>query len=72
MLVDRDALAGGDVLHGHQVLLDAYKTDVRPQCAEMRRSLGAAEDPIAELRPYVERIVAERGSTVSVSGGWGR
>ena len=71
-LVDRDALAGGDVLHGHQVLLDAYKTDVRPQCAEMRRSLGAAEDPIAELRPYVERIVAERGSTVSVSGGWGR
>jgi L-rhamnose isomerase / sugar isomerase len=71
-LVDRDALAGGDVLHGHEVLLDAYKTDVRPQCAQMRRSLGAAEDPIAELRPYVERIVAERGSTVSVAGGWGR
>jgi hypothetical protein len=38
----------------------------------MRASLGAAEDPIAELRPYVERIVAERGSTVSVAGGWGR
>jgi L-rhamnose isomerase/sugar isomerase len=71
-LVDREALAEGDVLRGHQVLLDAYKTDVRPQCAEMRRSLGAAEDPIAELRPYMERIVAERGSTVSVAGGWGR
>ena len=59
-LVDRDALAGGDVLRGHEALLDAYKTDVRPRCAELRRSLGAAEDPIGELRPYLERIVAER------------
>ena len=59
-LVDRAALAEADVLGGHEILLDAYKTDVRPQCAAMRVSLGAAEDPIAELRPYVERIVAER------------
>jgi L-rhamnose isomerase / sugar isomerase len=71
-LVDRAALAEADVLRGHEILLDAYKTDVRPQCAEMRRSLGAAEDPITELRPYVERIIAERGSDVSVAGGWGR
>jgi L-rhamnose isomerase / sugar isomerase len=75
-LVDRGALAEaqqeGDVLRGHEVLLDAYRTDVRPQCAAERMALGAAEDPIAELRPYVERIVAERGSTVSVAGGWGR
>jgi L-rhamnose isomerase / sugar isomerase len=59
-LVDRAALAEADVLGGHEILLDAYKTDVRPQCAQMRVSLGAAEDPIAELRPYVERIVAAR------------
>jgi len=63
-LVDREALAAaqaeGDVLRGHELLLDAYKTDVRPQCAAERAALGAAEDPIAELRPYVERIVAER------------
>jgi L-rhamnose isomerase / sugar isomerase len=76
LLVDREALAAahaeGDVLAGHEVLLDAYKTDVRPRCAEMRASLGAAEDPIAELRPYVERILAERGASVSVAGGWGR
>jgi L-rhamnose isomerase/sugar isomerase len=75
-LVDRDALASaqaaGDVLGAHQLLLDAYKTDVRPQCAAARASLGAAEDPVAELRPYVERIVAERGATLSVAGGWGR
>ena len=43
----------GDVLRGHELLLDAYRTDVRPQCAALRLSLGAAEDPIAELRPYV-------------------
>jgi L-rhamnose isomerase / sugar isomerase len=71
-LVDRAALAEADVLGGHEILLDAYKTDVRPRCAELRVSLGAAEDPIAELRPYVERIEAERGTTVSVAGGWGR
>jgi L-rhamnose isomerase/sugar isomerase len=75
-LVDRDALAEaqqeGDVLRGHELLLDAYRTDVRPDCTRARAALGAAEDPIAELRPYVERIVAERGSTVSVAGGWGR
>jgi L-rhamnose isomerase / sugar isomerase len=75
-LVDREALAAaqaeGDVLAGHELLLDAYKTDVRPRCAEMRASLGAAADPIAELRPYVERIRAERGTAVSVAGGWGR
>jgi len=76
LLVDREALAAaqadGDVLGGHRILLDAYKTDVRPQCAAMRAAAGAADDPVAELRPYVERIVAERGSTVSVAGGWGR
>jgi L-rhamnose isomerase/sugar isomerase len=75
-LVDRDALAEaqaeGDVLRGHELLLDAYKTDVRPQCAAMRESLGAAADPLAEVRAYTEHIVAERGSTVSVAGGWGR
>jgi L-rhamnose isomerase/sugar isomerase len=78
LLVDRDALAAaqaeGDVLAGHELLLEAYKTDVRPRCAEMRAGLGAAEDPIRALREssYLERTAAERGTTVSVAGGWGR
>jgi L-rhamnose isomerase / sugar isomerase len=78
LLVDRAALAEaqreGDVLRGHELLLEAYKTDVRPQCARARAELGAAEDPIRELRDsgYLERIATERGSTVSVAGGWGR
>jgi L-rhamnose isomerase/sugar isomerase len=66
LLVDRDALArsqaAGDVLGGHELLLDAYNTDVRPLCAKVRAGLGAAEDPIAALRGsgYVDRIAQER------------
>ena len=78
LLVDRAALAAaqqaGDVLGGHELLLDAYSTDVRTQLAAARAGLGAAEDPIAELRAsgYVERISTERGTTEAVAGGWGR
>ena len=66
LLVDRDALReaqqAGDVLGGHEALLDAYRTDVRPLCARARVALGAAEEPIAELRAsgYAERIATER------------
>jgi L-rhamnose isomerase/sugar isomerase len=68
LLVDRYALRDaqelGDVLCAHEVLLDAYRTDVRPQCAAARAALGAAEDPIAALRGsgYAERVAAERES----------
>ena len=66
LLVDREALRAaqqaGDVLAGHEVLLDAYKTDVREQCAAARASLGAAEDPIRALREsgYADRMASER------------
>jgi L-rhamnose isomerase / sugar isomerase len=62
------------VLGGHRVLLEAFQTDVRPMCAKARADLGAAEDPIAELREsgYAARRAAERGADESVAGGWGR
>jgi L-rhamnose isomerase / sugar isomerase len=66
LLVDREALRAaqeaGDVLAGHELLLDAYRTDVRPLCARVRADLGAAEDPIAALREsgYADRVAAER------------
>ena len=78
LLVDHGALAeaqqAGDVLAGHRILLDAFQTDVRPLCAKARAELGAAEDPIAELREsgYAARRAAERGEGESVAGGWGR
>jgi L-rhamnose isomerase/sugar isomerase len=78
LLVDRAALAAaqaaGDVLGGHVVLLDAYRTDVRPLCAKVRAERNAAEDPVAALRSggWQERAIAARGSAVAVAGGWGR
>ena len=78
LLVDRAALAAaqaaGDVLGGHEVLLDSYRTDVRPLCAKVRAERNAAEDPVAALRSggWQERAIAARGSAVAVAGGWGR
>jgi L-rhamnose isomerase/sugar isomerase len=78
LLVDRDQLAEaqrtGDVLGGHELLLDGYRVDVRPLCAKVRLEVGAAEDPLRTLREsgYVKRAAAQRGSQVAVAGGWGR
>ncbi|MEJ8281461.1 L-rhamnose isomerase [Pseudonocardia spirodelae] len=54
LLVDRAALrraqTAGDVLGAHQVLVDAYATDVRPLLAEFREARGLAADPFAAYR----------------------
>jgi L-rhamnose isomerase / sugar isomerase len=75
LMVDRATLSAaqqeGDVLRGHEILLDAFSADVRPLCARVRTQLGAAEDPLAELRSsgYVERATRERASeTHAVKG----
>jgi L-rhamnose isomerase/sugar isomerase len=66
LLVDRDALRAaqqeGDVLLGHEILLDAFRTDVRDVCARARAALGAAEDPIAAHREsrYAQQMAEER------------
>ena len=68
LLVDRARLANaqlaGDVLGGHEILLEAYRTDVRPLCAKVRAELGAAEDPVGALRDsgYVERSARARNA----------
>src|SRR3954452_20779508 len=78
LLVDRAALAeaqsAGDVLGGHEALLDAYRTDVRPLCAKVRAERGAEADPVAAHRAsgYGDRVASERGATAGVAGGWGR
>jgi len=52
----------GDVLGAHQVLMEAYETDVRPLLAQVRLELGLATNPIATHRThdYVEKRAAER------------
>ena len=73
LLVDRDALReaqqAGDVLGGHEVLLDAYRTDVREICARARAALGAAEDPVAAHREsgYARRMADERQSRQEIT-----
>ena len=75
LLVDREALAAaereGDVLGGHEVLMDAYDTDVRTDLADWRVSRGLPADPRAAYRAsgYAERIVAERLG--GDQAGWG-
>jgi L-rhamnose isomerase/sugar isomerase len=66
LLVDRDLLRegqeSGDVLCAHEVLLDAYRTDVRAECAAAREALGATVDPVVAVRQteYAERMAAAR------------
>ena len=66
LLVDRGALAerqqAGDVLGGHELLLEAFNSDVRPTCARVRAARGASENPLEEFRSsgYSARRAAER------------
>lgn len=66
LLVDRVALAdaerAGDVLAGHEILMDAFYTDVRADLADWRVSRGLPADPMASYRAsgYAEKIAAER------------
>jgi L-rhamnose isomerase/sugar isomerase len=77
LLVDSTELRarqdGGDVLGGHELLLDAYRTDVRPLCARVRAGLGAAGDPIAEHRSsgYAARKAEERVGGSRATAGLG-
>ena len=66
LLVDRVALeaaqSAGDVLAAHRVLLDAFRTDVRPLGAKVRADLGGSYDPIASFRAsgYAEQVAEAR------------
>lgn len=70
LLVDRNGLRtaqlAGDVLGAHRILMDAFRTDVRPLCAKVRGDLGAEADPIAAFHTgdYRRRIREARVSVV--------
>jgi len=66
-----DAQAAGEVLLAHQLLTDAYRTDVRPLLAQVREELGVPVDPMAAYRSsgYDAKVAKERGVS-QTSGGY--
>lgn len=75
ILVDQVALKSaqqsGDVLAAHEVLMDAYSTDVRPLIREWREEIGINPDP---MKAYAASGYAAKIATERVGGnqaGWG-
>nr|WP_246061440.1 L-rhamnose isomerase [Lapillicoccus jejuensis] len=75
LLVDEPALRAaheaGDVLGANDVLMDAYRTDVRERLADRREARGLPRDPVAAFTAsgYLERVSAERVGGTQAS--WG-
>ncbi|WP_433795379.1 L-rhamnose isomerase [Actinoplanes sp. CA-252034] len=73
--VDQAALATaqreGDVLGAHQVLMDAYETDVRSALADRREARGLPRDPVKAFGAsgYAQTAAAERAG--GTQAGWG-
>ena len=74
LLVDHAALKeaqlAGDVLGAHRIVMDGFRTDVRPLLADWRVSKGIDPDPIKAHRSsgYLEKTTAERGTASGGSG----
>ena len=66
LLVDRAALRAaqdrGDVVAAMQVLQQAFETDVRELCADVREELGGSREPLAAFAAsgYAARVAASR------------
>lgn len=75
VLVDQAALkaaqASGDVLAAHDVLMDAYNTDVRPLVRQWREEKGIDPDPMKSYAAsgYAAKIASERIG--GQQAGWG-
>jgi L-rhamnose isomerase/sugar isomerase len=61
----------GRVLEAHQILVDTFRTDVRPLLRQVREEMGVPVDPVQAYRDsgYEARIAADRGLHTS-SGGY--
>lgn len=75
LLVDRDALAAaqadGDITLAEETLRWAFFTEVGELLGEVRQEMGAAADPLMELRRsgYLARRAEERKADQAVAGG---
>lgn len=76
LIVDRSALRAaqleGRVVDGENLLLDAYRTDVRPLLEQVRIEMGLDPDPLAAFRAsgYSAKIASERAQSASGEGGY--
>ncbi|MEZ4734986.1 MAG: L-rhamnose isomerase [Caldilineaceae bacterium] len=66
-----EAQAAGEVLAAHQILTDAFRTDVRPLLAQVRTELDVPVDPMTAYRSsgYDAKVAQARGVSQS-SGGY--
>jgi L-rhamnose isomerase / sugar isomerase len=75
LLVDRSALkvaqGQGAILEANQILMDAFRTDVRPLLSEIREEQGKPAEPMNALRAsgYLEKTAKTRGKA-SAGGGF--
>jgi len=75
VFIDQGALKAaqqsGDVLAAHEVLMDAFNTDVRPMIREWRQAKGIDGEPMKAYAKsgYAEKIAAERVG--GNQAGWG-
>jgi len=75
LLVDREALktvqCEGDILGAHEILTDAFSTDVRPLLATLREEWGLDPDPLGafDRSGYHARVVEARVG--GQPAGWG-
>ena len=65
-----DAQASGEVLLAHQIITDAFRTDVRPLLAKVRQEMNVPADPLAAYRAsgYEAQIAKARGTATGGSG----
>lgn len=76
LLVDAEALRmaqqQGDVLGAHEVLMDAYSSDVRPMLRSLREEMGIDPDPLAAYArsDYADIVLAARDMPLTT--GWGQ
>jgi L-rhamnose isomerase/sugar isomerase len=66
-----EAQASGDVLAAHRILVETFRTDVRPLLAQVRSEMGSPVDPLAAYHAsgYEGQIRKERG-VAATSGGF--
>ncbi|MFH1738074.1 MAG: L-rhamnose isomerase [bacterium] len=74
LIVDRKGLSemqqAGDVVGAEEILVDAYRTDLRPLLEVIREEMGVSSDPLGAYRAsgHNEKLAKERASLKSTGG----